>query len=62
MLDVCECRLAQKPADVQARAQIDQADIHNFDTGRTFKLITMPFRPFQHPIEVDVQIARLLCS
>jgi hypothetical protein len=30
-----------------------------FFMGRTFKLITMPFRPFQHPIEVDVQIARL---
>ncbi len=61
MLDVCQRKLAQETADVQARAQIDQADMRDFDTGQTFKLITMPFRPFQHLIEVEDQIACLRC-
>jgi SAM-dependent methyltransferase len=61
MLDVCARKLAQEPVDVQARAEIDQADMRDFDLGRTFQLITLPFRPFQHLIEVEDQIACLCC-
>ena len=61
MLDICERRLEQEPADVQARAQLDLADMRDFDLGQTFKLITIPFRPFQHLIEVEDQIACLRC-
>lgn len=61
MLDVCQRKLALETADVQARVQIDQADMRDFDMGQTFKLITMPFRPFQHLIEVEDQIACLRC-
>jgi SAM-dependent methyltransferase len=61
MLDICQRRLAQEPADVQSRIQIDQADMRDFDLGQTFKLITIPFRPFQHLIEVEDQIACLRC-
>jgi len=61
MLDVCERRLEQEPAEVQNRVQLDQADMRDFDLGQTFKLITMPFRPFQHLIEVEDQIACLRC-
>lgn len=62
MLDVCERRLEQEPVEVQNRAQLDQADMRDFDLGQTFKLITIPFRPFQHLIEVEDQIACLRCS
>jgi len=46
---------------VQSRAQLDLADMRDFDLRRTFKLITIPFRPFQHLIEVKDQIACLHC-
>jgi SAM-dependent methyltransferase len=61
MLDICERRVAQEPREVQHRVQLDQADMRNFDLGQTFKLITIPFRPFQHLIEVEDQIACLHC-
>jgi SAM-dependent methyltransferase len=61
MLDVCERRVEQEPPDVQARIQLDQADMRDFDLGQTFQLITIPFRPFQHLIEVEDQIACLRC-
>ncbi len=32
-----------------------------FDLGQTFNLITIPFRPFQHLIEVEDQLACLRC-
>ncbi len=61
MLAVCERRLELEPAEVQNRVQLDQADMRDFDLGQTFKLITLPFRPFQHLIEVKDQIACLRC-
>ncbi len=61
MLDMCQRRLAQEPAEVQHCAEIDQADMRDFDLRPTFKLITIPFRPFQHLIEVEDQIACLRC-
>jgi SAM-dependent methyltransferase len=61
MLDVCERRLAQESIEVQKRVQLDQADMRDFDLGQTFNLITIPFRPFQHLIEVEDQIACLRC-
>ncbi len=61
MLDVCERHLEQEPIEVQNRVQLDQADMRDFDLGQTFKLITIPFRPFQHLIEIEEQIACLRC-
>jgi len=61
MLAVCEQRLEQEPAEVRQRVQLDLADMRAFDLGQTFKLITIPFRPFQHLIEVEDQIACLRC-
>jgi SAM-dependent methyltransferase len=61
MLDVCERRLAQESIEVQQRVQLDLADMRDFDLGQTFNLITIPFRPFQHLIEVEDQIACLRC-
>jgi SAM-dependent methyltransferase len=61
MLDICERRLEQEPIEVQSRVQLDLADMRDFDLRQTFKLITIPFRPFQHLIEVEDQIACLRC-
>jgi SAM-dependent methyltransferase len=59
MLEVCRMRLDQEPAEVQARAELIQADMRDFALGRTFALATLPFRPFQHLITVKDQIACL---
>jgi SAM-dependent methyltransferase len=61
MLAVCEQRLEQEPAEVQQRVQLELADMRAFDLGQTFQLITIPFRPFQHLVEVEDQIACLRC-
>jgi SAM-dependent methyltransferase len=61
MLDICERRVEQEPIEVQNRVQLDLADMRDFDLGQTFKLIMIPFRPFQHLIEVEDQIACLRC-
>ncbi len=55
MLAVCRERLALENTDVQSRVQLVQTDMRNFDLERRFRLITVPFRPFQHLITVDEQ-------
>ncbi len=59
MLDVCRQRLAQEPVEVQARAQLVEADMRRFELAQTFRLATLPFRPFQHLETVADQLACL---
>lgn len=55
MLRVCRERLARETPDVQARVTLHEADMRAFDLGRTFDLITIPFRGFQHLLTVADQ-------
>jgi SAM-dependent methyltransferase len=59
VLAVCRERLRDEPEAVQSRVRLVQADLRRFDLGRTFSLITIPFRPFQHLLTVDDQLACL---
>ncbi len=59
MLKICRERLGVESAEVQARARLVQDDMRTFTLGQTFKLATTPFRPFQHLITVEDQIACL---
>jgi SAM-dependent methyltransferase len=59
MLNVCRQRLRDEPERVQSRAHLVQADMRDFDLGRTFTLATIPFRPFQHLITVEDQLSCL---
>jgi SAM-dependent methyltransferase len=61
MLSVCREKLSRSPQDVQAKVQLFQADMRQFDLGREFYLITIPFRPFQHLITVEDQLSCLNC-
>ncbi|MFQ5872364.1 MAG: class I SAM-dependent methyltransferase [Dehalococcoidia bacterium] len=61
MLDACRRKLTQEPTEVQARVDLIQGDICDFKLGRKFKLVTIPFRPFQHLITVEDQLACLAC-
>lgn len=59
MLAICRERLeAEKPA-VRARATLVEGDMRSFDLRTTFTLATIPFRPFQHLVTVDDQLACL---
>ena len=59
MLAICRERLAAEPETVQARAQLVEGDMRDFDLGKQFSLVTIPFRPFQHLTTVSDQIACL---
>jgi SAM-dependent methyltransferase len=61
MLAICRQKLAAESADVRARARLVEGDMTAFDLGRQFRLITTPFRPFQHILTVDGQLACLAC-
>ena len=61
MLEICRGRLAAEPESVRSRAQLIQADMRQFDLERRFRLVTMPFRPFQHLVTVADQLACLAC-
>jgi SAM-dependent methyltransferase len=61
MLAACREKLSLEPRDVQAKVQLLQADMRQFDLGREFHLITIPFRPFQHLITVEDQLSCLNC-
>jgi SAM-dependent methyltransferase len=52
-------KLAAEPADVQRRVSLVQGDMRAFDLGRRFRLVTLPFRPFQHLVSVQDQLACL---
>jgi hypothetical protein len=56
MLEVCREKLDVELESVQQHVQLVQADMRSFDLGRTFRLATIPFRPFQHLITVDDQL------
>jgi SAM-dependent methyltransferase len=55
MLAVCHDKLAYEPENVRARVSLVQADMRDFDLGRRFALVTLPFRPFQHLLTVEDQ-------
>ncbi len=61
MLNVCREYLQKESEDVRSRIELIQDDMHNFDIKRLFKLITLPFRSFQHLLTVEDQIQCLEC-
>jgi SAM-dependent methyltransferase len=61
MLEVCRKKVADEPEEVQRRIQLVEGDMRQFELGQTFKLITLPFRPFQHLTTVEDQLACLGC-
>ena len=62
MLGRCRAKLELEPAEVRQRVRLVPSDMTNFDLGEHFRLITIPFRPFQHLLEVEQQMACLRCA
>jgi len=59
MLGRCRAKLAAQPDGVRCRATLVRGDLADFDLGRQFALITIPFRPFQHLLNVEQQLGCL---
>src|SRR5688500_3666244 len=59
MLDVLRKNLSREAKDVQARVHFEMGDMRYFDLDEQFDLITIPFRPFQHMLTVEDQMACL---
>jgi SAM-dependent methyltransferase len=55
MLEICRERLRAEGS----AAEVVLGDMRNFDLGRKFALITIPFRPLQHLLDPADQIACL---
>ena len=54
-------RQALRP-DARERIQFIHGDMTRFDLGEKFRLIIIPFRPFQHILELEDQIRCLECA
>jgi SAM-dependent methyltransferase len=56
MLERAEKRRAALPAEIRDRVRFTQGDMTRFDLVAKFRLIIIPFRPFQHLLETQQQI------
>lgn len=61
MLELAREKLAQESVEVRACARLVEGDMTNFSLGEKFRLVIIPFRPFQHLLEVKQQLACLGC-
>jgi SAM-dependent methyltransferase len=61
MLNTCSQNLLTQPQETRSRVRLVQGNMAAFDLGRTFALVTIPFRPFQHLLTVAEQKACLAC-
>jgi len=52
-------RLAGAPSDQQQNAEILLGDMRDFSLGRSFNLVSLPYRTFQHLLEPDDQYRAL---
>ncbi len=59
MLEVCQQRLKDESREVQDQVTLIQGDMRDFSLGKTFSLVTTPFRPFQHLLTVEDQVSCL---
>jgi SAM-dependent methyltransferase len=60
MLEIYGGKLEREEPDVQQRTTLIEGDMANFELGRQFALILVPFRGFQHLLDVESQRECLL--
>jgi SAM-dependent methyltransferase len=61
MLERATQKRAALATEARERVHFVQGDMTGFDVGEKFRLIIIPFRPFQHLIEVHQQVNCLIC-
>ncbi len=62
MLARCRAKLRDERPEVRKRVQLVPGDMTRFDLRKRFRLVTIPFRPFQHLLELSQQVACLRCA
>jgi|SRR5690349_7571280 len=61
MLARCRAKADVLSSEVRDRIRLIEADMTDFQLSRTFRLITVPFRPIQHLITIKEQLEFLRC-
>ena len=61
MLERAAAKRLAIPREARERLHLVQGDMTSFDLGEKFRSIIIPFRPFQHLLELDQQIRCLQC-
>jgi SAM-dependent methyltransferase len=61
MLARCRQKLEGQPKEVQERIRLVTCGMAEFDLAESFRLVTAPFRSFQHLISVEEQLSCLRC-
>jgi SAM-dependent methyltransferase len=61
MLEQAVKKRAGLNREARERVHLVQGDMTGFDLGETFRLVIIPFRPFQHLLEVQQQMDCLDC-
>ena len=59
ILDVFRRKLAAEPVAVQRRVRLHSDDMRRFRLTQKFALVLMPFRPMQHMLTLEDQLAAL---
>jgi ubiquinone/menaquinone biosynthesis C-methylase UbiE len=62
MLERAERKREALPKETRKQVQLVHGDMTHFKLREKFRLILMPFRPFQHVLETEQQIACLECA
>ena len=62
MLERAHEKRAALPAEARERAQFVRGDMSDFDLGAKVGAVLIPFRPFQHLLEIEEQIGCLRCA
>lgn len=61
MLGHCKSLLEKESPETGSNVTLVQGDMAEFRLGRKYRLITTPFRPFQHLATVEEQLSCLRC-
>jgi ubiquinone/menaquinone biosynthesis C-methylase UbiE len=61
MLAQAEEKIDKLPEEVRGRVNLVEGNMTNFDLERRFRLAIIPFRPFQHLLDVQEQLDCLGC-
>ncbi len=61
MLDVCRKKLTDLEVDLRERIELVHGDIREFSLHQKYNLIILPFRVFQHLLNVRDQLSCLNC-
>lgn len=62
MLARCRAKLGSEPPEIRERVQLVRGNMAQFDLGRAFRLVIIPFRAFQHLLTLSEQLACLRCA